>query len=963
MVDPISDNPFGDGSIREADIPFLGRHGTVLSPKERAAIAHKKGLCEICGIPTHQIKALGRRHGLSNDDVYSGICIRCNKDRVPIHVFAEWKNRNPLLAMRSAGSRGSGARSQGPAPAAQIQTQSIPSLVEMDPSHRKVDSSAPDSRTPLQVKYDENIPTSSSVRTRMKEAEKMDVCITVFQACPLAYEDYMGQENAISYIDLDLETEILKEAVEGTDIDIVFRTATADNLGTFLSHGNSLLHFSCHGHPKYLLIEDGYGGGQRLPVDDSLKGWIRAGGQKLSFVFVSACHSRSAGEAFVDAGVQHVVCCEQDGQALSDTAAMVFSREFYRAASHGRKVEEAFDLAVYAVIHSADLMRKKGSKAKDEAQKFALLPDKTDHNVLLSSFSQQQSSSWRKSEFSQTTEKPAVIPIPPQVFLGRELDMYHILKALFVKKSRLVRIHGAEGIGKLSMAKALAQYMDKRKMWGNVFWLPPLRKGGGNTDITTYVSRLFDLIEQSNISPDLMASHDEYRSVSQHVLDYFCEQKAVFIFNVTRAPDETISKLCTFLDEFFNRTRLAKVIVVHQTTSAPIESSNASSFPCLETEFSLSPLCFASTVALFTSVCPHSSSKDMDALLQKRSGDTFKVLGNGVPAKTLLIAREITAKDYNKLIMENDSIHENDFNESLTKIEEKLHQRIHSSLRGEEVLELEHEEDESENLPESAPPPLRTQAEVFGRFAPLLRKEGKICRKNVTSFIRRAVKGERVVTTIDGKQETQYKVEDNSSWVVCGKAAGEHYVLSEKQFLENYDTENVKDILTDSPQSKRLRQQGFREYRSRRQVWARKVDEHDMIFFRHGKQTTPDSNEAYFIAPWGESMLVEQGDFLVMQYPGDNNEIYRIECSVFGCSYTDESELQLKEDSQGKGDGSLSPSWALILPVLAVVVGILAGLLVNLSLQATTNSRRKEKCEAEHSWTADGGATKFFRKS
>ena len=32
-------------------------------------------------------------------------------------------------------------------------------------------------------------------------------------------------------------------------------------------------------------------------------------------------------------------------------------------------------------------------------------------------------------------------------------------------------------------------------------------------------------------------------------------------------------------------------------------------------------------------------------------------------------------------------------------------------------------------------------------------------------------------------------------------------------------------------------------------------------------------------------MRIEQGDYLVMQYPGGNDEIYRIEYHVFGHSY------------------------------------------------------------------------------
>ena len=48
-----------------------------------------------------------------------------------------------------------------------------------------------------------------------------------------------------------------------------------------------------------------------------LRGLLRAGGLKLDFVFVSACHSRKIGEAFVEAGVTHVVCVKVDAMVCS----------------------------------------------------------------------------------------------------------------------------------------------------------------------------------------------------------------------------------------------------------------------------------------------------------------------------------------------------------------------------------------------------------------------------------------------------------------------------------------------------------------------------------------------------------------------------------------------------------------------------------------------------------------------
>jgi hypothetical protein len=101
-----------------------------------------------------------------------------------------------------------------------------------------------------------------------------------------------------------------------------------------------------------------------------------------------------------------------------------------------------------------------GLNPKEEAKKFALLPEGVNHNVSLvslASSSMARSNSATAQSFDKTSNTPpsSMIPVPPQHFLGRELEMYRVLKALFVKKSRLVRITGPDGIGKVSLALAV----------------------------------------------------------------------------------------------------------------------------------------------------------------------------------------------------------------------------------------------------------------------------------------------------------------------------------------------------------------------------------------------------------------------------------------------------------------------------------------------------------------------------
>jgi hypothetical protein len=769
---------------------------------------------------------------------------------------------------------------------------------------------------------------ASSDKTRSgvdEESSGPIIILKVFQAAPLAYEDWTGRENPIPYVDFETECTILRKALEGTPVHPVFETATTNNLGLFLSQGSHpFLHFSCHGHPEYFLLENEYGGGHMLQMDEDLQTWFQAGGKnQLQFVFCSACHSRSAGETFVEAGVPHVVCCEQNEHLLSNMAAIVFARDFYQALAYGKTLQQAYDLAVQGVIQSPDL-KPLGLNPKEEAKKFALLPEGVNHNVSLVSLasSSTMSSNSAVQSFDKTSNTPpsSMIPVPPQHFLGRELEMYRVLKALFVKKSRLVRITGPDGIGKVSLAMAVGHYMERRTMWGSIIWLPSSRTS--SSAVSQKWSELYDLFENSHrLLPRLFRSDDTYKRVSGEILDQLYETKSVVILNAVKLSVSGIQKLCIFLDDLFEGTRHVKVLLVHRLGRVIQSQKNtATGFPCSETEISLGPLHFDCSVALFGRACPHAHDATTwhpERLLKKRTESTFKVLGEGVPAKTIIAAKNMTRDEYETLVEREDPIRESDF-QLLRKIQDEC---CHLAVEEEEEdplrLSLDASPDGATMMPNGASyrlgyfdekqeqdqPPLRSQLQVQKRFVPLLKKQGKIYRKNVTSFSRRAVKGERIVTTIDGVQETEQTVKDDyTSWVVCGRAAGEHYVLTDQQFHESYDETTAKPIdpsaSSSSPMTKRLHQQGFSEYQSIRQVWARKVDEHDMVFFRYGKQSPP-AEEAYFMAPWGESTRVEQGDFLVTQYPGDGkgkDEVYRVEGSVFEYSYADPTTIK----QQGK---------------------------------------------------------------
>jgi hypothetical protein len=213
-----------------------------------------------------------------------------------------------------------------------------------------------------------------------------------------------------------------------------------------------------------------------------------------------------------------------------------------------------------------------------------------------------------------------------------------------------VHVTGLDGMGKRKLAKAVGHFMmERRYMWGDIFWLPSTRKNKDN-HISSQLWRLFELLVENKQPPKKFLSDERYRMVIQGIMDQLYEKKAVIIINTIEMVDKSIRKLCIF----FANTKNVKVIrVVHQNNK-PIKSRNATGFPCTEKEIAIGPLDFQSTVALFGRYCVYVSPNDCRAplnnLLTKRTESTFKVLGEGIPTKNIISAKNMTRPEYEKLV-------------------------------------------------------------------------------------------------------------------------------------------------------------------------------------------------------------------------------------------------------------------------------------------------------------------------
>ena len=152
-----------------------------------------------------------------------------------------------------------------------------------------------------------------------------------------------------------------------------------------------------------------------------------------SFVFASACHSEHVGEAFIEAGIQHVVAVNTKFE-VTDEAASVFTKHFYNTLLNGRTIEKSFKIAKHAVAAM--------SSARLDYDKFLLLPRNGDHSTL---FGQLQT-----GNLTDDTLKTPINNLPPAVpsFVGRAIDMRHIIHQLMDSGVRLLVLTGNSGIGK-----------------------------------------------------------------------------------------------------------------------------------------------------------------------------------------------------------------------------------------------------------------------------------------------------------------------------------------------------------------------------------------------------------------------------------------------------------------------------------------------------------------------------------
>ncbi|RQM22757.1 hypothetical protein B5M09_001466 [Aphanomyces astaci] len=265
-------------------------------------------------------------------------------------------------------------------------------------------------------------------------------------------------------------------------------TSFATSILPVISHGCRALHFSGHGVPGKVIFESATCEAHFLSQQE-LKTLLLAGDQPcpesaMRLVFVSACHSESVAEAFVSAGVPHVVVVPKEDKVL-DQKAMEFSKAFYTALLAGHSVLKSFEIGQVQANIVTDTHQ----------SKFKLLGCGN------------HAASHLFSDLPPGPYEDLTPPLPvnecdavAEAFIGRSLEVHAVFTAL-AEGARMVSLVGDAGMGKTEVALQACQYATDRHLFERVFFLrlsavPPA------PNLTRYVltrlAKCFGLLVQGN---------------------------------------------------------------------------------------------------------------------------------------------------------------------------------------------------------------------------------------------------------------------------------------------------------------------------------------------------------------------------------------------------------------------------------------------------------------------------------
>ena len=343
--------------------------------------------------------------------------------------------------------------------------------------------------------------TKYPVITGIEEVTRQDNSfsnqILILFSAPLLNEDLEPVENLAIQPEIEAIASVLEGISHPIAVEIVVKVATSRTLqDAFSSRVKPLIiHFIGHGMREVdstaLVLED-EAGITRSFTEKELE--IALSSQKQSpcqLALLNACYSEKLAQAFVKAGVPHVIGIDAEDKIL-DVAARCFSQRLYQALFNQDEIGNAFLVSRNAVKLDDKLKTIFNSETFqlgvnfDQAFKFRLLPQSSHNQSLI--IEQANSRSVIYPQWSNTN-----ISRDDPNFVGRRQEIHQVIKVLVETDHRCLALHGMGGIGKTALAYAIGRWLHERKRYRDGVWFISLRDTDSVGTLITKVQQSLEL--------------------------------------------------------------------------------------------------------------------------------------------------------------------------------------------------------------------------------------------------------------------------------------------------------------------------------------------------------------------------------------------------------------------------------------------------------------------------------------
>jgi formylglycine-generating enzyme required for sulfatase activity/SpoVK/Ycf46/Vps4 family AAA+-type ATPase len=351
-------------------------------------------------------------------------------------------------------------------------------------------------------------PTTPGVEKVSQPDNSFSNQILILFSAPLLNEDLSPVENLSIQAEIDAIALVLEQISHPLAVEIVAKVATSETLQDVFSSRSKplIIHFIGHGMRSRdgiaLVLEDGVGIARSFSKEELSIALSNRKQPPCQLVLLNACHSEKLAQAFVKAGVPHVVAINAEDKIL-DVAARCFSRKLYQALFNQDSIADAFLASCNAVKLDDELKKLFNSKTYelgvnfDEAFKFRLLPQ-TSHNLSLN-VEPADSHQVTHSQWSNTN-----IPPNDPDFIGRRQAIHQVIKELVESEKRCLALHGMGGIGKTALAHAIGRWLHERNRYQDGVWFISLRD---TNDVGTLIIKVKQRLELSSIALERELRH------------------------------------------------------------------------------------------------------------------------------------------------------------------------------------------------------------------------------------------------------------------------------------------------------------------------------------------------------------------------------------------------------------------------------------------------------------------------